>query len=80
MHYTSRSSIIQFFLAEDIRTDPTRHYAFGHPSAERTRHKCQCYNLPGIRKLEAKCFEFLKNCRMCPQAKGKRNSFSGIVA
>ena len=82
MHSTSRSSNMQCFLAEDIRTDPisTWHYAFGHPSAERTRHICRCYNLPGIRKLEAKSFEFLKNCRMCRQAKKKRNSFSGTVS
>jgi hypothetical protein len=78
----SRSINIQCFLAENIRTDPisTWHYAFDHPSAERTRHICRCYNLPGIRKLEAKGFEFLKNCRMCRQVKGKRNSFSGTVS
>ena len=69
-------------MAEDLRTDSisTFHYMFGHPSAERTRYLCKCYNLLNIRKLEQKAFEFLKNCNYCRQAKGKRNSFSGTVA
>jgi len=40
----------------------------------------QCYNLPGVRKLEAKQFEFLKNYRMCRLAKGTRNSFAGAMS
>ena len=69
-------------MADDLRTDSisTFHYMFGHPSAERTRYLCKCYNLLNIRKLEQKAFEFLKNCNYCRQAKGKRNSFSGTVA
>ena len=78
----SKNNRFQCYLVDDARTDAisTWHYAFGHPSAERTRHLCKCYNLPGVRKLEAKQFEFLKNCRMCRQAKGTRNSFTGTVA
>ena len=68
-------------LADDIRTDPISnvHYMFGHPSAERTRYICKCYQSKDIRKLEHKAFEFLKNCTYCKQAKGKRNSFTGSV-
>ena len=68
-------------LADDIRTDPISniHYMFGHPSAERTRYICRCYQLKDIRKLEHKAFEFLRNCTFCRQAKGKRNSFTGTV-
>jgi len=78
----SDNDSLQCYLVDDARTDAisTWHYAFGHPSAERTRHICKCYNLPGIRKLEHKSFDFLKNCRMCRQAKGTRNSFTGTVA
>jgi hypothetical protein len=72
---------IDCFLADDIRTDPISniHYMFGHPSAERTRYICKCYQLKDIRKLEHKAFEFLRNCTFCRQAKGKRNSFTGSV-
>ena len=81
-HLGTTDNYLQCNLVSDARTDPisTWHYAFGHPSAERTRHLCSCYNLPGVRKLEAKRFEFLKNCRMCRQAKGIRNSFNGTVS
>jgi hypothetical protein len=49
-------------ISDSARLDPISmvHYSFGHPSAERTRHICKCLNLPGIRKLETKAFEFLK--------------------
>ena len=81
-HLQNQQNMLQCYLVEDIRTDPisTWHYAFGHPSAERTRHICRCYNLPGVRKLELRSFEFLKNCRMCREAKGIRNSYNGTVA
>ena len=71
-----------YLLSESARTDPISmvHYTFGHPSASRTRHICKCNNLPGIRKLEMKAFDFLKNCEFCRLAKEKRNSFSGTVA
>ena len=71
-----------YLMSENARTDPISqvHYMFGHPSASRTRHICRCNNFPGIRKLEMKAFEFLKNCEFCRLAKGKRNSFSGTVA
>ena len=48
-HLHSDIESLQCHLVDDARTDPisTWHYAFGHPSAERTRHICKCYNLPG---------------------------------
>ena len=69
-------------ISENARNDAISlvHYAFGHPSAQRTRHICKCLNIPSIRKLEPKGFEFLRNCEFCRQAKGKRNSFTGTVA
>jgi len=69
-------------LSENARLDPISqvHYRFGHPSAITTRHICKCYNLPGIRKLELKAFDFLKNCEMCRLAKATRTSFKGTVA
>ena len=69
-------------LSENARLDPISqiHYKFGHPSAVKTRHICKCYNLPGIRKLEIKAFDFLKNCEMCRRAKATRSSFKGTMA
>jgi len=34
----------------NAKTDPISlvHYAFGHPSADRTRHICKCLNFSGI--------------------------------
>jgi len=36
-HLQSQKNIFQYYLVEDIRTDPISawHYVFGHPSAER---------------------------------------------
>jgi len=52
-------------LSKNARLDPISqiHYKFGHPSAIKTRHICKCYNLPGIRKLGIKAFDFLKNAK-----------------
>ena len=74
--------IIRCHLADSTRTDPISmaHYMFGHPSAERTRYICKCHNFTNVRKLEAKAFDFLKNCPQCRLAKAKRNSFSGSVS
>jgi len=69
-------------LSENARLDPISqiHYKFGHPSAIKTRHIYKYYNLPGIRKLEIKAFEFLKNCKLCRLAKATRSLFKGTVA
>ena len=69
-------------ISSEARNDPISHvhYMFGHPNAAKTRHLCKCYNFQGIKKLEVKAFEFLKNCEFCRLAKAKRSSFSGIVA
>ena len=80
--HDSRFGQSRCHLVDDARTDAISswRYTFYYTSAERTRQICKCYNLPGIRKLEAKLFEFLKNCIMFLQAKGTRSSSTGQVA
>ena len=81
-HEPISKEILRCHLADNTRSDPISmaHYMFGHPSAERTRYICKCHNLTNVRKLEAKAFDFLKNCPQCRLAKAKRNSFSGAVS
>jgi len=69
-------------ISSDARNDPISyvHYMYGHPNAAKTRHICKCTSFKGIKKLEMKSFEFLKNCEFCRLAKAKRNSFKGSVS
>ena len=80
--FEDEDSSVCHLISDNARTDPisTIHYRFGHPSAVKTRHICKCYNLPGIRKLEMKAFDFLKNCEFCRRAKAANSSFKGTVA
>ena len=80
--FANEDNMSCFLISDNARSDPVSdiHYKWGHPSAIKTRHICKCYNLPGIRKMEVKAFDFLKNCEFCRQAKAKRHSFSGTMA
>jgi len=70
-HLQNQQNMLQCSLVEDLRTDPisTWHYAFGHPSTERTRHICRCYNVPGVRNLEMRVSNFLKTAQCVEKQK-----------
>jgi hypothetical protein len=63
-------------ISSNARNDPISyvHYMYGHPNAAKTRHICRCNSFQGIKKLEMKSVEFLKNCEFCRLAKAKRSS------
>ena len=71
-----------FLISIDARNDSISyvHYMYGQPNAAKTRHICKCNSFKGIKKLEMKSFEFLKNCEFCRLAKAKRNPFKGSVS